>query len=83
MRFPITTSALLAFLCLVAVAQAAVVHEVTVELRDEKPYGAATLRVTEKIYDTSGAVHVMAPSSGSPGSVWSPSVQTIGPRRWR
>jgi hypothetical protein len=56
MRFPVTASALLALLCLVAVAQAAVVHDFSVELRDEKPYGAATVHLTEKTYDTTGAV---------------------------
>ncbi len=39
MRLPTIASALLAFFCLVAVAQAAVIHDFRVELRDEKPYG--------------------------------------------
>jgi hypothetical protein len=68
MRFPVGASALLALLCLVAVAQAAVVHEVSIELRDEKPYGAATLRLTEKIYDTTGAL----PPAMLSGTAWLP-----------
>jgi hypothetical protein len=76
MRFPITASALLAFLCLVAVAQAAVVHDFSVELRDEKPYGAATLHLTEKIYDTTGAVPPVALS----GTAWLPKGISIRPQ---
>ena len=68
MRFPVGASALLGLLCVVAVAQAAVVHEVSIELRDEKPYGAATLHLTEKIYDTSGAV----PPAMLSGTAWLP-----------
>ena len=68
MRLPITASALFASLCLVAVAQAAVVHDFGVELRDEKPYGAATLHLTEKIYDTTGAVVPAALN----GTAWLP-----------
>jgi hypothetical protein len=55
MRVPITAS-VLAFFCLVAVAQATVVHDFSVELRDVRPYGAATVHVTEKTHDTTGAV---------------------------
>jgi hypothetical protein len=76
MRFPITASALLAFLCLVAVAQAAVVHDFSVELRDEKPYGAATLHLTEKIYDTTGAV----PPAALSGTAWLPKGISIRPQ---
>ena len=76
MRFPITASALLAFLCLVAVAQAAVVHDFSVELRDEKPYGAATLHLTEKIYDNTGAV----PPAALSGTAWLPKGISIRPQ---
>jgi hypothetical protein len=76
MRLPITASALLAFLCLVAVAQAAVVHDFSVELRDEKPYGAATLHLTEKIYDTTGAV----PPAALSGTAWLPKGISIRPQ---
>jgi hypothetical protein len=76
MRLPITASALLAFLCLVAVAQAAVVHDFSVELRDEKPYGAATLHLTEKIYDTTGAV----PPAALKGTAWLPKGISIRPQ---
>jgi hypothetical protein len=76
MRFPITASALLAFLCLVAVAQAAVVHDFSVELRDEKPYGAATLHLTEEIYDTTGAV----PPAALSGTAWLPKGISIRPQ---
>jgi hypothetical protein len=68
MRVPTTASALLAFFCLVAVAQAAVVHDFSVELRDEKPYGAATVHLTEKTYDTTGAV----PPATLSGTAWLP-----------
>jgi hypothetical protein len=76
MRFPITASALLAFLSLVAVAQAAVVHDFGVELRDEKPYGAATLHLTEKVYDTTGAV----PPAALSGTAWLPKGISIRPQ---
>jgi hypothetical protein len=76
MRFPITASALLAFLCLVAVARAAVVHDFSVELRDEKPYGAATLHLMEKIYDTTGAV----PPAALSGTAWLPKGISIRPQ---
>jgi hypothetical protein len=75
-RFPITASALLAFLCLVAVARAAVVHDFTVELRDEKPYGAATLHLTERIYDSTGAV----PPATLSGTAWLPKGISIRPQ---
>jgi hypothetical protein len=68
MRFPLIASALLAFLCMVAMAQAAVVHDFSVELRDVKPYGAATLHLEEKIYDTAGAV----PPATLGGTAWLP-----------
>jgi hypothetical protein len=55
MRVP-TTASVLAFFCLVAVAQAAVVHDFSVELRDVRPYGAATVYITERTRDTTGAV---------------------------
>jgi hypothetical protein len=76
MRVPTTASALLAFFCLVAVAQAAVVHDFSVELRDEKPYGAATVHLTEKIFDTTGAV---APATLS-GTAWLPKGISIRPQ---
>ena len=76
MRFPTTATALLAFLCLVAVAQAAVVHDFSVELRDEKPYGAATLYLTERTYDTSGAV----PPARVNGTAWLPKGISIRPQ---
>jgi hypothetical protein len=76
MRFPLIASALLAFLCMVAVAQAAVVHDFSVELRDVKPYGAATLHLEEKIYDTAGA----APPATLGGTAWLPKGISIRPR---
>jgi hypothetical protein len=76
MRLPTTASALLAFFCLVAAAQAAVVHDFSVELRDVKPYGAATLHLTERIYDTTGAV----PPTSLSGTAWLPKGIAIRPR---
>jgi hypothetical protein len=71
-----SASALLAFLCVVAVAQAAVVHDFSIELRDVKPYGAATIHLTEKIYDTTGAV----PPAALEGTAWLPKGISIRPR---
>src|SRR6266536_1218813 len=68
MRLPTIASALLAFFCLVAVAQAAVIHDFRVDLRDEKPYGAATVHLTEKTFDTTGAV----PPATLSGTAWLP-----------
>lgn len=76
MRFPTTASVLLVFFCLVAVAQAALVHDFSVELRDEKPFGAATLHLTEKIYDTTGAV----PPATLGGTAWLPKGISIRPQ---
>jgi hypothetical protein len=76
MRLPTTASALLAFLCLVAVAQAAAVHDFSVELRDVKPYGAATVHLTERIHDTTGAV----PPATLSGTAWLPKGISIRPR---
>jgi hypothetical protein len=76
MKLPITASALLAFFCLVAVAQAAVVFDFSVELRDEKPYGAATVHLTEKTYDTTGAV----PPAALSGTAWLPKGISIRPQ---
>jgi hypothetical protein len=76
MRLPTTASAFLAFLFLVAVAQAAVVHDFSVELRDEKPYGAATVHLTEKTYDTTGAV----PPATLSGTAWLPKGISIRPQ---
>jgi hypothetical protein len=76
MRLPTTASALLAFFRLVAVAQAAVVHDFSVELRDEKPYGAATVHLTEKTYDTTGAV----PPATLSGTAWLPKGISIRPQ---
>jgi hypothetical protein len=76
MRIPTTASALLAFFCLVAVAQAAVVHDFSVELLDEKPYGAATMHLTEKTYDTAGAV----PPPTLSGTAWLPKGISIRPQ---
>jgi hypothetical protein len=76
MRLPTTASALLVFFCLVGVAQAAVVHDFSVELRDEKPYGAATVHLTEKTYDTTGAV----PPATLSGTAWLPKGISIRPR---
>jgi hypothetical protein len=76
MRLSTTASALFAFFCLVAVAQAAVVHDFSVELRDEKPYGAATVHLTEKTYDTTGAV----PPATLSGTAWLPKGISIRPR---
>jgi hypothetical protein len=76
MRVPTTASVLLAFFCLVAVAQAAVVHDFNVELRDEKPYGAATVHLTEKTYDTTGAV----PPATLSGTAWLPKGISIRPQ---
>jgi hypothetical protein len=76
MRLPTTASALLAFICLVAVAQAAVVHDFSVELRDVKSYGAATLHLTEKTYDTTGAV----PPATLSGTAWLPKGISIRPQ---
>jgi hypothetical protein len=76
MRLPTTASALLAFFCLVAVAQAAVVHDFRVELRDEKPYGAATVHLAEKTYDTTGAV----PPATLSGTAWLPKGISIRPQ---
>jgi hypothetical protein len=76
MRLPTTPSALFAFFCLGAVAQAAVVHDFNVELLDEKPYGAATVHLTEKTYDTTGAV----PPATLSGTAWLPKGISIRPR---
>jgi hypothetical protein len=76
MRLPTAAAALLAFSCLVAVAQAAVVHDFSVELRDVKPYGAATLHLTEKTYDTTGAV----PPATLSGTAWLPKGISIRPQ---
>jgi hypothetical protein len=76
MRLPTTASALLAFFCLVAVAQAAVVHDFSVEVRDVKPYGAATVHLTEKTYDTTGAV----PPATLRGTAWLPKGISIRPQ---
>jgi hypothetical protein len=72
----ITVSALLAFFCLVVVAQAAVVLDVGIELRDVKPYGAATVHLTEKTYDTTGAV----PPARVRGTAWLPKGISIRPQ---
>jgi hypothetical protein len=76
MRLLTTASVLLAFFCLVTVAQAAVVHDFSVELWDEKPYGAATVHLTEKIYDTTGAV----PPATLSGTAWLPKGISIRPQ---
>src|SRR5213592_1837636 len=76
MRLPTTASALLAFFCLVAVAQAAVVRDFSVELRDEKLYGAATVHLMEKTYDTTGAV----PPATLSGTAWLPKGISIRPQ---
>jgi hypothetical protein len=77
MRLPSTASVLLvAFLCLVAVARAAVVHDLSIEFRDVKPYGAATLHLAEKTYDTTGAV----PPATLSGTAWMPKGISIRPQ---
>jgi hypothetical protein len=76
MRLLTAASALFASLCLVPVAEAAVVHDFSVELRDEKPYGAATLHLAEKTYDTTGAV----PPATLSGAAWLPKGISIRPR---
>jgi hypothetical protein len=76
MRRPIAASALLAPLCVAAIAQGAVVHDVSVELRDVKPYGAATLYLKEKIYDSTGAV----PPAVLSGTAWLPRGISIRPQ---
>jgi hypothetical protein len=78
MRLPhiVPASALLVFFCLVAMAQAAVVHDFSVELRNVKPYGAATVHLTEKIYDTTGAV----PPATLSGTAWLPKGISIRPQ---
>jgi hypothetical protein len=76
MTRPATAAAILALFCLVAVAQAAVVYDFGVELRDEKPYGAATVHLEEKIYDTTGAL----PPATLSGTAWLPKGISIRPR---
>jgi hypothetical protein len=76
MRLLAIASALLACLCLTALAQAAVVHQFRVELLDEKPYGAATVHLTEKTYDTAGGV----PPATLSGTAWLPKGISIRPR---
>jgi hypothetical protein len=72
----ITASAFLGSFCLVAVAQAGVVHDFSVELRDVKSYGAATLHLTEKTHDTTGAV----PPARVRGTAWLPKGISIRPQ---